>query len=197
MIKKFSLTLVSTMFLGGCAGLMSGLPGSSGRLSCAAPDGVACQSVSGNYINSLMGRLPAQQDKKSDVADNEDGDHAHSTTKSDTGKLIKGRNHTLRTLTSGSPLREEPKMLRIWVAPWEDNQGDLHDQHYVYTVVNQGKWLLSANQQRIRSQFRPVYPLKGNQKDSEPGNKGTDTAIPTQQQTEPLGIPQPSDSLEK
>ncbi|MFQ5779170.1 MAG: TraV family lipoprotein [Nitrospiria bacterium] len=39
------------------------------------------------------------------------------------------------------PVRSAPKILRVWVAPWIDDEGDLHQEGYLYLVVNHGRWL--------------------------------------------------------
>jgi conjugal transfer pilus assembly protein TraV len=43
---------------------MSGLGGDS-KYACKAPDGVACDSVSGTYANALHNNLPSQQAQRS------------------------------------------------------------------------------------------------------------------------------------
>jgi conjugal transfer pilus assembly protein TraV len=32
--------------------------------------------------------------------------------------------------------------MRVWVAPWIDDEGDLHQQGYLYMVVDQGQWAI-------------------------------------------------------
>ena len=38
------------------------------------------------------------------------------------------------------PIREPAKVMRIWMAPWEDESGDLHVSSYVYTEIEKRKW---------------------------------------------------------
>ena len=57
------------------------------------------------------------------------------------------------------PVRQPPLVLRVWMAPYEDESGDLHDQSYFYTMVHSGKWMIEANRNSISSQFKPIYPL--------------------------------------
>jgi conjugal transfer pilus assembly protein TraV len=45
----------------------------------------------------------------------------------------------------------------LWFAPWEDTDGDLHDQSYVYLMVDAGNWLVEHNRQRIQAAYKPVY----------------------------------------
>ena len=47
-------------------------------------------------------------------------------------------------------------MLSVWFAPWEDNDGDLHDQNYVYLQVDSGRWLIEHNRRRVMDAYRPV-----------------------------------------
>lgn len=171
--------LISTLMLSGCANFFTGLSGASNDLSCKAPPGVTCKSVSGIYINSVEGTLPAQQ-KKTVI------DKAPEKVKADAGTektpAINKPSNSLETLSSGTPVRISPLILRVWVAPWEDSEGDLHDQHYLYAVINQGRWKIETNREQIKSQFRPVYPLKNKNRDEQ-----ADTGV--QQQVDPLSNP--------
>jgi conjugal transfer pilus assembly protein TraV len=54
--------------------------------------------------------------------------------------------------------------LRLWIAPWEDSEGDLHDQSYVYVVADPGRWVIEHNRKRIVDRYRPTFlqPSQGN-----------------------------------
>jgi conjugal transfer pilus assembly protein TraV len=39
-----------------------------------------------------------------------------------------GSNVMTKPIYSGTPIRSAPRLLRVWFAPWEDTDGDLHDQ---------------------------------------------------------------------
>ncbi|TWI69291.1 conjugal transfer pilus assembly protein TraV [Pseudoduganella lurida] len=110
--------------LAGCQAI-SGLQGSTPRFACKAPDGVTCTSVSGVYANlEQRARPPAQPSLPTAAAPN---------------------GHTLLPLAparAGQPLRSEPRVLRIWIAPWIDDEGTLHDQSYLYTQIDAGRWLI-------------------------------------------------------
>ncbi len=165
--------------LSGC-GSLSGMGGTS-EFSCSAPDGVSCESVSGVYTNALAGTLPSQQPKKRPEGDSED-----SSEKTTPPQYIEAQQPTISpkdmaAMDSGMPIRQPPRILRVWVAPWEDESGDLHDQKYFYTVVNTGTWLIEANKSAIQERFRPVYSL-GRQKDG-------DSVKPNSAPSRPLGVP--------
>lgn len=157
MSAKTALMLLAVLPLGGCA--FSGLTGAEKDFQCKAPDGVLCTSVSGVYANSMEGNLPAQKAEKP-VAALPFGKKPTG----DEGMVgVANRSFSPKALdapNSGDPLRIPPLVLRVWVSPWEDADGDLNDQHYFYTVVHSGRWMIETNRESIRNQFKPVFPLK-------------------------------------
>jgi conjugal transfer pilus assembly protein TraV len=82
----------------------------------------------------------------------------------------------MEALSSGQPLRQGPKVLRVWIAPLEDSEGQLHDQRYVYAVVHQGRWAIEVNRANIQRQFRPVYQLGRRDDADRAGEASTDSA---------------------
>ena len=54
------------------------------------------------------------------------------------------------------PLRSPARVLRLWVKPWEDADGDLMDQVYVYVPVDNGRWLVDHAQRQIRDAYAPI-----------------------------------------
>lgn len=135
--------LVMAMPLVGCTS-MSGYDAKA-AFACKAPDGVLCESMSGIYANALHKNLPGQrvntkQDKRS-VAQ--------------AVPLKKGV--ITSPISSGMPIRSAPRILRVWFAPWEDSDKDLHDQSYVYLLVDSGDWRIEHYQQRIQNTYRPVH----------------------------------------
>jgi hypothetical protein len=51
-------------------------------------------------------------------------------------------------------------VLRLWLAPWVDEDGDLHDQAYLYVMWHRGEWQLPHTEAGIRRQFAPVSAPK-------------------------------------
>ncbi|CAI09903.1 type IV conjugative transfer system lipoprotein TraV [Aromatoleum aromaticum] len=140
--------------LGACMN-MSGLGGDS-KYACKAPEGVACDSVSGTYANALHHNLPSQRARRSPAARQEESDErapqattraASPATAGDAG-----------TSVTPSPLRSQARVLRLWIKPWEDADGDLYDQGYVYVQVDNGQWLIDHVQRQIRDAYAPLKP---------------------------------------
>jgi conjugal transfer pilus assembly protein TraV len=130
MNKYLSITL-SLLTLGGCSTL-SGYDAKS-AFACRAPDGVRCESMSGVYANAKAGG---------------------TMNKTPVGEKAKGVMTV--PISSGTPIRTPPRILRVWFAPWEDSDGDLHDQHYAYLPVDHGRWVMEHTQQTIEDQYRPL-----------------------------------------
>ncbi len=137
--------------LGGCASTMSGL-GGEGSYACKAPVGSQCTSVSGVYATSIHGQPPASALPR--PAQGPTGTVPAATTASP----------SMAAPGLGAPpsaLRSQPRVLRLWIAPWEDADGDLHEASVVHVLVDTGRWLIErvcpANPQRVDA-VRPPIP---------------------------------------
>lgn len=142
--------LLSALTLGGCMS-MSGLGGDS-KYACKAPEGVACDSVSGTYANAVANNLPSQ--RKRQFASKQEAPIARSPA-ARTGPLLIS---SPPPAAVGDPLRSPARYLRLWIKPWEDIDGDLYDQAHVYVQIDQGRWLIDHVQQRIRDAYAPLRP---------------------------------------
>ena len=140
--------------LGACMNI-SGLGGDS-KYACKAPDGVACDSVSGTYANALHNNLPSQQAQRSARRQKETSEENASPT---VGRPISLATANLSgTTITPSPLRTQARILRLWIKPWEDAAGDLYDQGYVYVQVDNGQWQIDHVQRQIRDLYAPLKP---------------------------------------
>ena len=158
--------------LGGCASTMSGL-GGEGSYACKAPVGSQCTSVSGVYANSIHGQPPASALPK---PANEPVSTAAAATVASASTAAPGLG------APPSALRSQPRVLRLWIAPWEDADGDLHEASVVHVLVDTGRWLIErvtpANRQRVDAVRPPVpsaAPASGPASASEPASS-TETA---------------------
>jgi len=133
--------------LTGC-GNMSGVSGQT-DFACKAPPGVTCSSLSGVYANAVANNLPGLRKDVStlDKKQSEDKPRYQGSKTPITGEAQ----------LSGRAIRTQAKVLRIWIAPWEDSEGDLHDQAYTYVVVDPGRWAIEHNHRQIVDQYRPVF----------------------------------------
>lgn len=134
----FSSLLV--LALTGCASTMSGFEG-QGKFACQAPDGISCASLSGVYANALQNNLPGQVRR------------VEAATGEPSGEKI-----TRPVPSSGEPIRSTQKVRRVWLAPWEDDDEVLHDQSYLYFVVDPGRWQVEHARRQAGERYRPVLP---------------------------------------
>jgi conjugal transfer pilus assembly protein TraV len=149
--------------LAGC-GNMSGLDGGS-SYACAAPEGVACDSVSGTYANALHHNLPSQRAGAPATASRAAPASPAASQPAGTAPprpLLQGAlpaaSDSGGEARPGTALRSPPRVLRLWTKPWEDADGDLWDQGYVYVQIDGGRWQLDHVRQRIRDQYVPLQP---------------------------------------
>ena len=85
-------------------------------LSCPSPEHTGCDSLSETYARTT---------------DQPDDLQTEATVRQ------------LRTIEFAEPPRLDPaRVVRVWIAPWEDEDGDLHDHQYLYLVVKQPVWNL-------------------------------------------------------
>ena len=138
--------------LGACTSL-SGLGGDS-KYDCKAPDGVACDSVSGTYANALHHNLPSQRTQRSVAAQKEASAEISPKASARAASSIVSSDSS--TVAISSPLRSQARVLRLWIKPWEDADGDLYDQGYVYVQVDNGQWLIDHMQRQIRDAYAPL-----------------------------------------
>jgi len=152
----------------GCASTMSGL-GGEGSYACKAPVGTQCTSVSGVYANSTHGPVPASVLP------------TPATAPASAPPAPSGASGSANAAALGTPatsIRSQPRVLRLWIAPWEDADGDLHEASVVHVLVDTGRWLIErvvpANRNRVDAVRPPVpssAPASGGPSASEPASR--------------------------
>jgi len=154
-MRRAVLLLLPT--LTACAN-MAGLDGKS-EFACKAPDGVVCTSVSGVYANTLAGTLPARREGYAQSEAPDSASEAKPKGPADPLKPYSAEPPAGTAPAAGTPLLSPPRVLRLWLAPWVDEDGDLHDQAYLYVMWHRGAWQLGHTEAGIRRQFAPIAPV--------------------------------------
>jgi conjugal transfer pilus assembly protein TraV len=122
----------------GCAGSLSGLDGSK-KLSCPVGEGVTCKPMSQVYEESAK---PAMVD---------DSDDQTAVTRPLPPRSVV---HVPPGAENGPvPLRTRPNVMRIWIAPWEDADGDLHEGAWIAMRLDDGGWNIDHVRERIREGY--------------------------------------------
>jgi len=60
------------------------------------------------------------------------------------------------------------KVMRIWIAPWEDSRGDLHAPGYLYTEIEPRRWTVGGPAKPERVTL--IRPLQIERRDTQPSN---------------------------
>jgi conjugal transfer pilus assembly protein TraV len=130
--------------LAGCASSLSGIGGTE-RYGCQAPEGSQCTSVSGVYANTRQGtQYPVRMEAAAPPRNYGASSIAPALAPSST--------------IPAPALRSNPRVLRLWIAPWEDRDGDLHEESIVHVVVDPGRWLIEHVRPSARDPFEAVRP---------------------------------------
>ena len=181
MIRIAFITLL-TLTVSGCASSLSGVGGTQ-NYACKAPIGALCTSVSGVYANALHGMAEVPRPPLTTAAPTKLGDASGATKVSssfvETEPLTSSSERSRARLdspsasatafiatsqpdgrTSGADpaLRSDPRILRLWIAPWEDSDGDLHDAALVHLVVDTGRWLIERVRPVPRDRLGGITP---------------------------------------
>jgi conjugal transfer pilus assembly protein TraV len=169
--------LGTCMVISACTSVDLGGLGAETKFNCQAPQGVACLSVSGLYANASAGTLPSQNSNATSAGTAQPAPVAPAPKASSTTPGLTPASPALMAAPfSGQALRSGPKVLRIWVAPIEDADGDLHDQRFMYVTVNTGRWMIEANRLNIQRQFKPVIKLGQSSADDGDGGEESQAA---------------------
>jgi len=155
----------SVVTIAGCSGL--GLGGSS-EYACPVQAGVVCEPVSSVYKSVVSGSTPSKRAPQS-------SNPAPSSTYNAVESPVPGTPRNVATPVAASmpisasavarppssavaPIRSQPRILRGWIAPYEDADGDLVGDVLVYIPVDSGRWLVEHARQRIRDSYAPARP---------------------------------------
>lgn len=159
-IKSTSLiaALLASSMLTGCASAFT--VGNSGYSCPGLPDGVRCMSTRDVYAETnSKDSLKSNSSKKAQTeapAISTDASVAATTPAVPTVKPV--------------PVRTPAKVMRVWIAPWQDESDFLHGSEYVFAEVEGRKWSLGdgkvfpagkkAGANKAENIQRIVTPLK-------------------------------------
>lgn len=55
-----------------------------------------------------------------------------------------------------TPIRSPSQVMRIWIAPWEDAEGDLMVSNYVYTELEPRRWMIGKSAPTLSPSLVPL-----------------------------------------
>lgn len=118
-----------------------------------APDAVAEVKTETNASTNLLAS-DAEAERRAEEANLKSKLLARAERESQRGFVEGGR--TASVASSATPARLPERLIRIWVAPWTDEEGDLHDAHYIFAKAADARW---ATAKRRRPEGEPFVTL--------------------------------------
>ena len=126
--------------------------GGSSRYGCPAKSGYSCKSVSEVYAEATSGRSSAE-DPFYEFPGNKKSARAGGDTRKNPPKgrrFRPGKDKRDNGEAPGAGAGEEktmpvylpPRVIRLWIAPWQDTHGVFHSEKYVYLLAGKGRWTL-------------------------------------------------------
>lgn len=82
-----------------------------------------------------------------------------------------------------TPLRTPAQVMRIWIAPWEDADGDLNVSGYVYTELEPRRWMIGKSAPTLTP---VIAPLQVRHRESEDRRKSGRATTETDDPEPPL-----------
>ncbi|MFQ5469741.1 MAG: type IV conjugative transfer system lipoprotein TraV [Gammaproteobacteria bacterium] len=136
MIKFIALTFSTIpIVLSGCA---------TPKYACGVPDGIGCKPLSEVHRMAQDGSLKSQAapDNRDLAEQGQDDEGSLGSNTQRPPSTLSRRSTGLATVTPGTPLLIPPRTMRVWVAPWPDEGGTLHDETYLYLRLDNGHWVM-------------------------------------------------------
>lgn len=124
-IKMFFLILISFISLIALSGCSSNL---NSNFDCPMKPGVMCQSLDGVNTQVDQGKLGSNNSGQLNIGQTAfDGNFAPT--------------YPAAVMQPGQPLRYGETVMRIWVAPYQDKDGNYYQPSTFYTIVKPGHWI--------------------------------------------------------
>ena len=70
------------------------------------------------------------------------------------------------------PIREAPQVMRVWVAPYNDENDDLHWPSYVFTEITKRRWSIG---EQAAAETVVLTPMQVDSKDAEEEEEAAET----------------------
>jgi len=108
------------------------------------PDEPSCLSTTQAYqvTNTAITEAPAEN-------------NPNSETTSSTA-LVPPLQQPVPKIEDPTPIRTPSQVMRIWIAPWEDADGDLMVSNYIYTELEPRRWMIGKAAPTASSSLIPL-----------------------------------------
>lgn len=146
--------------------------------SCSPADGAKCKSTVEVYEMTHNGNIPDPEEvtgKKSKKRA-PSGKREKTTNSSSEAESEEGSDKAKKSATIGDsvidtyvaprlpdrpiPIRTPAHVMRIWIAPWEDTNGDLNTTGYMYTEIEERRWVIGDSNTSAQPTLRPLQTIQ-------------------------------------
>jgi conjugal transfer pilus assembly protein TraV len=127
----FFVHLMTLSFLSGCST-------TSEVFECEAGKGIGCKSIS--EVNKMVDNGKLANNEEPDFLKTVAPIFAQNKLSSGTNP-VDGSEIILSDQTTVNRIKEDH--LRVWIAPFQDDQGNLHEGSVIHTVIRPGYWQLT------------------------------------------------------
>ena len=143
---RMAAVLVGLLSLAGCA---------TTKYQCPTPSGVACMSAKDVYALTDAPGKEGMQAAEAAYADK--SRHHHARTKSEPASAAApAAAIPLPKPGDVVPIREQSRVMRIWIAPYEDTQGNLVMATRIYTDMESRRWSVGEPATEASHHFFPM-----------------------------------------
>ena len=122
----------------------SACAGGSSRYGCPAKSGHACKSVSEVYAETTSGTEDASGPLRKPRGSKKSARAQKKLPKGmgfRAGKDTRGDEDASRA-KGAIPVYIPPRVIRLWIAPWQDSRGVFHSEKYIYVLAGKGRWTI-------------------------------------------------------
>lgn len=150
-----ALIVATTLLTAGC-GRKNTKP------SCPVPDGVKCMSTVDVYERTHGSEFVASGVQEAPTGANSSvawsSSEMHVALQDDALALVDERRHA--SIGDSAKNEEEPpvrtpaRILRVWIGPWQDNDGGLHMPSHVFKEIEPRRWRIGSDADADTGTFR-------------------------------------------
>lgn len=156
----------------GCSSFLSvGSP----KFACSGlPEGAKCMSARDIYEATNDGQVPLKMEGEEVQGEKKSKKTSKATKETEVEATVASGQGVTDTVIDNYvaprlpdrpiPIRTPAQVMRIWVAPWEDNNGDLITNGYVYTEIEPRRWVIGQTGASAPTVLKPLQTISGSSK---------------------------------
>lgn len=151
------------LMLSGCSLLSVG----ESEYGCKGmPEGAKCMSTRDVYAMTNNGNVPTQVAWKKDQGGTTDPGNKAVSASAGAVQSSPGENSVVSNYVAPAlpdrpvPIRTPAEVMRVWIAPWEDENGDLVVTGYLYTEIEPRRWVIGERNVSSQPTLRPLQRIE-------------------------------------